>query len=1168
MYEYELRQLQKFNKALPKDYDGYFKFKNDADMKVEAASKVRKTLPNYDIIPPNFLSLRRIPLGNFFSFLAESTRIAFTSPKVAWDEITLGNKLIKEGLTEAGSILRNRGIKRAAHQTTFGFAGEVFKVGAKAALKGTKYSAYAGAGLMGYHAFNRYVTGIDEQQERDLKLFTAPFMQNDNLMFTRHPENGKLLMFNTSRYDFYDYPKKLINVIPKIIDETELPEGDAGGFILRSFEDTLIPFFGETMLGDVVTDYFLQGGRDNKGRLLRSKHLNPGQQYDPDEGVFSKDNLMILMEKLAETMSPGTLVQTKRYIDTLGEEETDFKQEIFEGLELLKMVTGLGVTNMEDEYLEAVFDYKTTQFLRRKRYLESELRRFAEKAGSNEQLLNNIKNVHTKYNEEMTDYYRLIQASKRLGLNFRLIMKDKNVPTPLRINLGVDVNENVISSAGFRPLDYYTNNFRDLIRKNKNLNLSKINPLIDDLHSSYRAMPLLDYDVKEEAKERVSKSTGGLIIGTEDVPYTEENPADRINPVTGEPYSETSKGVLATLKARQGLATGAQPLTFNQKYHKQTIEEGLVMQNDRGQPVTARVEGIEYNGKIYNVPLYNRQGGFYSREEAKEVYKEAIDKGLIKGYPKEFDGDIKNHPANIAAREEHKMMDADAELALKNVGFKDGKRVPKTYGGLLKNLQKRKKFVGGGLRAGLKFLLKFYGGLFVKLSKAIDKGKVIPAEKILNELPNKVYRGGTSRIVDSPEGTKSIFAASDPYHAQTYAEPDAFAKVVASDGRSLNIPKSKYNLHEIDISSAKKPYVLDAPTSNMRFKIRTKLQELENKFNDMDYVSNAADDDLFDALGVLLGRAEGRLTVDSGDFARIARTAGEFLRKEGFDLIIDNQTLRKGFVNSPDAELYVLGDFPVKAIDDFVPPKVKEQTTKQTNTVEDDELRQNLSEGAFPNREEYDKRLAELEKLDKMKRIKKEAYMSMLDGEGYTDPRFIKSTGNALIDKYGMRPFPKEGSGLIPSSKQLGVEGPAIIYNPQKRGYYNPNKDTVAFKSFRGEEDARLTQIHEFMHRAAEKTKYFDNYYKSDYIKKEVPYFAGEYGRILYPAVNEALAHSYEYDNLNDEDLKKDIKFRVSRFNIIEELKPEVSDQLFKNIKKLRKHFEDYLENFDKDKIN
>ena len=125
------------------------------------------------------------------------------------------------------------------------------------------------------------------------------------------------------------------------------------------------------------------------------------------------------------------------------------------------------------------------------------------------------------------------------------------------------------------------------------------------------------------------------------------------------------------------------------------------MQNDRGQPVTARVEGIEYDGKIYNLPLYNRKGGFYSREEALDIYKEAIDKGLIQGYPKEFDGDIKNHPANIAARKEHKMMDADAELALKNVGFKDGKRVPKTYGGLLNNLQRRKKFALGATVAGL-----------------------------------------------------------------------------------------------------------------------------------------------------------------------------------------------------------------------------------------------------------------------------------------------------------------------------------------------------------------------------------------------------------------------------------------------------------------------------------
>jgi hypothetical protein len=48
--------------------------------------------------------------------------------------------------------------------------------------------------------------------------------------------------------------------------------------------------------------------------------------------------------------------------------------------------------------------------------------------------------------------------------------------------------------------------------------------------------------------ERELRVTGGLIEG-EDVPYTKEDPATRINPVTGEPYVE--EGLLETLQRRQ-----------------------------------------------------------------------------------------------------------------------------------------------------------------------------------------------------------------------------------------------------------------------------------------------------------------------------------------------------------------------------------------------------------------------------------------------------------------------------------------------------------------------------------------------------------------------------------------------------------------------------------------
>jgi len=114
-------------------------------------------------------------------------------------------------------------------------------------------------------------------------------------------------------------------------------------------------------------------------------------------------------------------------------------------------------------------------------------------------------------------------------------------------------------------------------------------------------------------------------------------------------------------KTRQFRNVGGPALSYNQQYHKDTIEQGKVMINEKGQPVTANVIGIEYNNKIYNVPSYNRQGGFYSEDEARENFKEDIEKGLIKGYDKKFDGPIKNHPANVAARLEHQMMDIDGE---------------------------------------------------------------------------------------------------------------------------------------------------------------------------------------------------------------------------------------------------------------------------------------------------------------------------------------------------------------------------------------------------------------------------------------------------------------------------------------------------------------------------
>ena len=42
-------------------------------------------------------------------------------------------------------------------------------------------------------------------------------------------------------------------------------------------------------------------------------------------------------------------------------------------------------------------------------------------------------------------------------------------------------------------------------------------------------------------KERIRNSKGGFIEGPDVVPFTKEDPAERINPFTGEPYKEEER---------------------------------------------------------------------------------------------------------------------------------------------------------------------------------------------------------------------------------------------------------------------------------------------------------------------------------------------------------------------------------------------------------------------------------------------------------------------------------------------------------------------------------------------------------------------------------------------------------------------------------------------------
>ena len=229
-----------------------------------------------------------------------------------------------------------------------------------------------------------------------------------------------------------------------------------------------------------------------------------------------------------------------------------------------------------------------------------------------------------------------------------------------------------------------------------------------------------------------------------------------------------------------------------------------------------------------------------------------------------------------------------------------------------------------------------------------------------------------------------------------------------------------------------------------------------------------------------------------------------------------------------------------------------------------------------PRTREYNRRLAELENLITDNRlVSKEAQMSSLSGEGYKDPRFTVGFDNPLIEKFGLFPLAAKGSGYQPSTADLGMSGDDSMLQPTIGGFYNPRTDVVLFKDpdkaitedflkTMGMEytpgdtkTARDIQQHELIHRAAQKSGYLDFLPTSEFLKENATtkYLKGNLAKYLTPLINEVLAESYE----DNDGLENRIRFRVSMFNIKDDMKKIVADEMIENVDVLKQDFEKYL---------
>tara|TARA_R110002051_G_scaffold260658_1_gene320448 strand:- start:537 stop:1508 length:972 start_codon:yes stop_codon:yes gene_type:complete len=131
-------------------------------------------------------------------------------------------------------------------------------------------------------------------------------------------------------------------------------------------------------------------------------------------------------------------------------------------------------------------------------------------------------------------------------------------------------------------------------------------------------------------------------------------------------------GIIEGVKAKFRPEPELGPFDLVNAYHRDTIEEKAAATDREGRPVTVNATGIDVNGRIYMVPGYDRETGkIYTDSEEdqkalKETYTPLINKGVIPSVaPTAWEGqDMLQHPANVAARENHSLMDAQADEAM------------------------------------------------------------------------------------------------------------------------------------------------------------------------------------------------------------------------------------------------------------------------------------------------------------------------------------------------------------------------------------------------------------------------------------------------------------------------------------------------------------------------
>ena len=467
-YNKELKVLKEANDLLP-----ISERLTEDQLKEQAATIIRNTMPTYDLIPKGFRDVRYTPIGNFFSFSAERWRNNYHTIKQSISEIRSGNE-----------VLVKRGYQRLASTVAVGYTGG-----------------------KGVSEFTKYAFGVTEEEEKAVKDLALPtWSKNSQIAYSRD-ENGNLMYIDLSYTDPNAPVLDTIRAGLNVLLDPNTPEKDIDRRILgatyASLNKAAEPFISLNLLSKAVLDV-TRGGID-------SETNRPIPGYNELEGAFDINNIVAITRHLGQVIIPAEA----RYLYSVAAGERGRKLrkgELDANLEIMAKLTGQRFYKLDKKSLEKNFYFKMKDFNNANEKANGLLWRNIGKDKSIDKVLNDYIYANQSYFDEYVNAKLAVEGARTLGIDSATIFN--TIKSQARY-LDSDAKSSLAQQSNyFEPLKYTDSMLRRIYNENKftETTYDDFKKAYGLLYTKMSQLPLVQFDeLTEEQEENYEIIEGGAV---------------------------------------------------------------------------------------------------------------------------------------------------------------------------------------------------------------------------------------------------------------------------------------------------------------------------------------------------------------------------------------------------------------------------------------------------------------------------------------------------------------------------------------------------------------------------------------------------------------------------------------------------------------------------------